>query len=580
MYANVVVLTYQAPDTDSFSYEIPNELEKDIEIGQLVKVPFGTRMPMGVVVGLHKSLDIRNLKLKIKNLKSILISQPLLLPYQIGLAKWMSAYYFAPMVNCLNTILPELPSKLLTVYPDSRRVHGSWQKENKTINYELSTMNQHLILVPSINKIPETLAKFPKAKNHVVYHNELKASEKFDAWQKILSGEADYIFGSRSAIFTPCPNLKEIIIYDEHDSAYKDERSPYFDTLTVAQKISQLTVAQIKIVDPAPKITTYFQLESRIKIQTFPQKTQVVNLVSDKTSGNKSPISFDLEEHIGQTLEEKGAVLLFLNKKKESGHMFCKACKTSLYLEKQPNQCTNCNSPNIFWSVLNINSLATDVKNLFPQSKVNLITDNKQQTTNHELSTIDIGTAFALYSPLAKKYNLIAQIQTDSLLNVADHASGEKLFAQITSLKKILTPNGTLILQSYSVENPILNLVAHGDYKSFYLEELSQRKLLNNPPYSLLIKLTIKGKGDDKVKNEAESLAGSLPSTINHQPSTILGPYKPIFWQKLPVYHIILKNRVANYSLSDREKVINSIAPLLQKGSKKYSIEVEPAGIQ
>ncbi|MBI2599154.1 hypothetical protein HYW40_02970, partial [Candidatus Curtissbacteria bacterium] len=77
------------------------------------------------------------------------------------------------------------------------------------------------------------------------------------AWQKILSGQCDFIFGSRLAIFTPCPNLKKIIIYDEHDGAYKDERSPYFDTLTVAEKIADLTNAKIEIIDSSPRVTTY-----------------------------------------------------------------------------------------------------------------------------------------------------------------------------------------------------------------------------------------------------------------------------------------------------------------------------------
>ena len=49
MYAEVVVLTYQAPDIGSFTYEIPKNLEGQIKIGQVVQVPFGKRNPMGIV---------------------------------------------------------------------------------------------------------------------------------------------------------------------------------------------------------------------------------------------------------------------------------------------------------------------------------------------------------------------------------------------------------------------------------------------------------------------------------------------------------------------------------------------------
>jgi len=51
MYAEVVVLTYQAPDIGTFTYEIPKNLEGKVKIGQLVQVPFGKRAPLGIVTG-------------------------------------------------------------------------------------------------------------------------------------------------------------------------------------------------------------------------------------------------------------------------------------------------------------------------------------------------------------------------------------------------------------------------------------------------------------------------------------------------------------------------------------------------
>lgn len=584
MYVEVVVLTYQSPEIDSYTYKVPKDLEKEIKVGQLVEVPFGKRNPQGIILAIsHQPLAISG-KTKIKPISKILFNQPLLLPYQLDLAKWMKGFYLAPMVNCLNAILPELPSKLSMVHGLPAGKAGSWQKENKTINYELSTMNQTLILVPSLNKIPETLAKFPKAKNYVVYHNELKASEIFAAWTKILSGQTDYIFGSRSAIFSPCPNLKEIIIYDEHDGAYKDERSPYFDTLTIAQKISELTRAQIKIVDPSPKITTYFQLPKNIKIQSFPQKTKIVSMTNQHLGGNHSPIS----EEVFSYLEQTKNALLFLNKKKESGHLFCKSCKNSQYLETQPASCPTCQSPDIFWNVLNIQALATDVKKTLPRFAVNIISDkNKlpspastQPFTLTQEVTVDIATAQIFYTPLAKKYDLIAHIQTDSLLSHLDFTSSQNLYTQITALKKLLTTNGRLFLQTYNEETPAINLAATEGYDSFYKQELTQRKLLSYPPYSLLVKLSLKGKNRDKIQTEAEQIAVNLRSNTYDPKSTLLGPYESIFWQKIPAYHIILKIKLESYNLSERQKAVTKLKELIKGLPRTWQIEVEPDSIQ
>lgn len=580
MYAQVVVLTYQPPSVDSYTYEIPKVLQSRIQIGQLVEVPFGKRNPMGIVLSCHpeqsegsrtrdsSSTAQNDKKVIIKPITKILLDQPILLPYQIELSRWMSSYYIAPMVNCVEAALPPLNAKSL--------------KSNAATNESVSRLSlvfsQSLVLVPSINKLPETLAKFPKAKNYVVYHNELKTSEKFSTWMKILSGEVDYIFGSRSTIFAPCPNLKEIIIYDEHDGAYKDERSPYFDTLTVAQKIAQLTKSQLKIVDPSPKITTYSALQNHIKIQKFSQDIVITNMQNERLSGRHSPISFDLEEEIKNILEEKGNILLFLNKKKESGHLFCKSCKSSLHLETQPLECPNCQSPDIFWNTLHVASLAKEASKLFPKTAVRIVTPYEPFTMNHKPS-IDIGTALALYSQQVKKYDLIAHIQTDSLLNLADYTSGEKLFAQVIQLKKLLKDNGKLILQTYNPEHPTILSIEKGVYQSFYQSELNQRRLLSYPPYSLIIKLTVKGKVEDKVKKEAEILAKEL-GTRHQAPGTILGPYKPTFWQRQPTYHIILRYKIGDYSIRSREKAIMDVSKYLAVSNKNYTIEVEPSGIQ
>src|SRR4030042_4405494 len=155
MYADVVVLTYQSPEIGTYTYEIPENLASNIKIGQLVEVPFGTRTPLGLII------DITSQKtqgIETRPIIRSLFNFPILLPYQIKLLKWMSKYYFAPLVNCLEAMLPQLPGKQFTV-------HSSQQIVTKSVNRQPSTVNQTPVLGPNLNRIPETLAKFPQAKN-------------------------------------------------------------------------------------------------------------------------------------------------------------------------------------------------------------------------------------------------------------------------------------------------------------------------------------------------------------------------------------------------------------------------------
>jgi len=210
MYADIVVLTYQPPNTPFYTYKIPKKLETKVKIGQIVSVPFGKRSPQGIV--LSTASQSNTTINSIKPIDSVFLTKPILLRYQIDLLKWMSTYYHAPMVNCLEAMIPKLPrgvARAEGVPSSTRGLPTGLDREQyilKTRTPDGTSSRQDLpgqtlILVPNINRLPQTIAKYPRAKNHAIYHNELKIAEKFNSWQKIASGNVDYIFGTRSAIF-------------------------------------------------------------------------------------------------------------------------------------------------------------------------------------------------------------------------------------------------------------------------------------------------------------------------------------------------------------------------------------------
>ncbi|HSX19177.1 MAG TPA: hypothetical protein VLE91_03500 [Candidatus Saccharimonadales bacterium] len=578
MYAEVVVLTYQAPDIQTFTYEIPKELEGKIKIGQLVSVPFGKRNPYGVIMATRSVLSDASPRTDlVKKITSIVIEQPLLLPHQTRLLDWMTNYYHASTVNCLEAMLPQIPR-------DPRS--------------DLS-VGQTLVLVPSINQLPQTMAQF-SSKNFALYHSDLKPKEKFAIWQKIANGNYDFVFGTRSAIFTPCPKLKEIIIFDEHDGAYKDERSPYFSTLTIAQKLQELTGCSLKIIDTSPKVTTYFNLGTRADL-VQPRsaldkeiKTQIVSMVEERQGGNFSPLSDILQNYIkGGVLKQK-KILLFLNKKAESGHIYCKNCKYSNFAKVEPETCPECNSTDIFFNTTNVNSLATVVRKLVPNVKVNIIAkaSGSDPDAGSDPASVDIATASVFYKLLLFRYDLVAHVYTDALLNIVDFATNEKLYQQITNLKKIT--KGLLLLQTFSPNDPTIHQAADGNYKKFFQKEIEQRKNLSYPPFALLVKLTQKGKiparnalrsmadRDQKVEEKSQVLFEKLSGSqfaISNPDISILGPFKPTFSGKSSKYNIIVKIPIENYDLKSKGKAVDSIAPLFDFITHDWQIEIETESI-
>lgn len=549
MYANIAVLTYQPPETDFYTYKIPQNLK--LKPGQLVEVPFGKRKPLGIVLKIESQKPQINYELK--EVSQIILETPIITNFQIELLKWMSAYYHAPMINCLEAMLPKIP----------KRIEDIKKQQN---------LNQTLIIVPNINSIPQISAAYPKAKNSAIYHNELKVSERFKIWQKTFLGEYDYIFGTRSAIFLPFKNLKKIIIYQEHEEAYKDERSPYFDTLTIAEKLQEQTGASLEIIDSSPKVTTYFNHKEETIIPKLKKEPniKIVSMGKEREFGNKSPISELLESYLKAAYIKNKKVLLFLNKKKDSGHLYCKSCKLSKYLSVKPQFCPNCKSKEIWFNSLNVESLSNLVKTIVPKAKIKIV--EKEKTD----SQIDIGTSAVLYSLLTQKYDLVAHIAADSTINVPDFSSGQKTYNLITSLKKIT--KGLLLIQTYNPQNTTITSAAFGKYLKYYAAEVEERKSLSYPPYALLIKLTLSGKRDEAVEEKAQNLIEKLLK--NDDPDvSILGPYKPVFVAKKQKYNIILKAKVRDYGLKSREKGLEKLSPYLKLIPKNWQITVEPKSI-
>jgi primosomal protein N' (replication factor Y) len=87
----------------TFHYAIPPELQNQARVGQLVWVPFGPRRRLqGLIVALSDTSPVE----ETKDLYEIIDSQPVLSAAQIQLARWISDYYLAPLIDCLRLMLP------------------------------------------------------------------------------------------------------------------------------------------------------------------------------------------------------------------------------------------------------------------------------------------------------------------------------------------------------------------------------------------------------------------------------------------------------------------------------------------
>ena len=104
-----------------------------------------------------------------------------------------------------------------------------------------------MVLLPEISMTTQWFDRFKKRfkTNPLLWHSDIKLSEKIKIWNSINNGKVNIIVGARSALFLPFKSLGLIIIDEEHDQSFKQEEGTIYnarDMAVVRAKISNIPI--------------------------------------------------------------------------------------------------------------------------------------------------------------------------------------------------------------------------------------------------------------------------------------------------------------------------------------------------
>ncbi|GAB4350288.1 MAG: primosomal protein N' [Cyanophyceae cyanobacterium] len=117
-----------------------------------------------------------------------------------------------------------------------------------------------LVLVPEIGLTPQLLDRFRGRFGDRVraYHSHLSDGERYDTWRTMLGGGPQVVIGTRSAIFAPLPNLGAIVLDEEHDGSFKQDRpAPCYHARTVAQWRAELDGCPLILGSATPSMESW-----------------------------------------------------------------------------------------------------------------------------------------------------------------------------------------------------------------------------------------------------------------------------------------------------------------------------------
>ena len=282
-----------------------------------------------------------------------------------------------------------------------------------------------LVLVPEIGLTPQLTDRFRArfGDRVCVYHSKLSAGERYDTWRQTIQGEPQVVIGTRSAIFAPLPNLGLIVLDEEHDSSFKQDRpTPTYHARKVAQWRAELENCPVVLGSATPSLESlyamdpdgrgkgnghfpveegvvvnnnfYLSLPERIGDRPLPQ-VSIIDLRQELSRGNRSIFSLSLQKAIAEMQAQGQQGILFIPRRGHSTFVSCRSCgyvmecpdcDVSLsyhhthegaakllrchycnHTEIQPKICPECNSPYLKFFGSGTQKVTQELAKLFPE---------------------------------------------------------------------------------------------------------------------------------------------------------------------------------------------------------------------
>lgn len=615
MYYRVLVASQSFHGQESLTYNS----DESLAIGQIVQVELQRKPVLGII--------------EAKVAKPSFTTKPIGQTWDIAipsssfrLLSWMKDYYPAPL-GVLTELFtpPALPKKLTTPLVSRGKtqkplalpkltaeqqsvlqsitsaktrsflLHGDTGTGKTRIYIELTEQSLDkglsvIVLTPEIGLTEPLLQTFTErfGERVVVTHSQMTPAERRQVWLRIaLSTEPLVVIGPRSAIFVPLSSIGLIVVDEVHDSAYKQEQAPYYQTTRVAGRLAELHEARLILGSATPLLSDYFAFRQKklpilrmqqLAIESTHLSEQHIIDQRDKSQFVRSPwISTPLLSAIEQALANKEQSMLFLNRRGSARLVMCEncgwqamcphcdvpltfhqdqhrmRCHSCDYANSPPSICPECGVSELVFRSIGTKALETELQRLYPRATISRFDRDTErlERLHHQHDDLQSGSVDIIIGTQAvvkgfdlPKLSVVGIINADSGLQIPDFTASERSFQLISQVSGRIGRGhraGKLFVQSYQPDNSVLKLALDKDYESFINQELVQRESYKFPPYYYLLKITCSRASAANARSACDKLAMDIKNT--NKRVIVEGP-TPRFVEKMAgryAWHIIVK---------------------------------------
>jgi primosomal protein N' (replication factor Y) len=387
-------------------------------------------------------------------------------------------------------------------------------------------------------------------------HSGLGDGERADEWRRIRAGAVDIVVGTRLAVLAPLRDVGLIIVDEEHDGAYKSDRTPRFQARDAAVELARLAGAACLLGSATPSVET----AGRVRLGTYRRvllpgrpagslpTVEVVDLRAELAGGNRGLLSGTLAAALAALSPADGdRAILVINRRgtasavlcRDCGHaQACPECALPLVFHQAgmslrchhcgtasplASRCPACGSPRIRYLGGGTQRVESEVRARFPRLRVGRLDRDVVERRGAAERVVDafsegrldvlVGTSLVTKGFDIPGVTLVGVVSADVALNLPDERAAERtyqLLAQAVGRAGRGDRPGRAIIQSYRPDHPAIQAVARADPAAFYDAELASRERWGAPPFGSYVKLTVGLPDPTAAEREAATMADLL----------------------------------------------------------------------
>jgi primosomal protein N' (replication factor Y) len=498
------------------------------------------------------------------------------------------------------------------------------------IGEQIKQGKQVLYLLPEIALTTQIIERLKKHFGPLtgVYHSRLSDNEKTETWNKVAERKNGYklILGARSALFLPYSDLGLVIVDEEHDGSYKQhDPDPRYHARDSAIMLASFAGAKTILGSATPSIESYHNaVTGKYGFTTLFERFGKINLPeiilanTREATRKKLMVSHftpQLLYAMDNALQNGEQVILFRNRRgfspyiecsecgwipactqcavnltwhKEINRLVCHYCGSSAMI---PVKCGNCGSLSMNSVGFGTEKIEDEIKIIFPSARVDRMdqdTTRNKNTYGRIIKTFETGqTDILIGTQMISKgldfenLTVVGILNAESMLNFSDFRAHERAFqmmSQVSGRAGRRQKHGKVIIQTTDPDGRIIRQVVNHDYIAMYESQMEERRIFNYPPFSRLIKITIRHKNKITLNEFSASLGDDLRRSLG---SRVLGPEIPVIAriQLWYIKNILIKIEREKPLAKAKELIMESVERIRRSngaGTLRIDIDVDP----